>query len=42
MSRNSYSIAPIFAENIGGFSQLKIIGLDQDLLKDGSFNTVTL
>jgi len=32
--RNSYSIAPIFVENIGSFSKLKIIGLDQILLKE--------
>ncbi len=35
MSRNSHSIAPIFGENIGRFSKLKIIGLDQALLKSG-------
>ncbi len=30
--RNSHSIAPIFVENIGSFSKLKIIGLDQRFL----------
>jgi len=32
VSRNSYSIAAIFVEFTGVFSQLKIIGLDQRLL----------
>ena len=31
--RNSYSIAPIFMENIGRFGKLKLIGLDQVFLK---------
>ncbi len=30
--RNSHSIAPIFVKNIGSFSKLKIIGLDQRFL----------
>jgi len=34
VSRNSHSIASIFVENIGGFFKLKIIGLDQSLLKE--------
>jgi len=31
---NSPSIVPIFVENIGNFSKLKIIGLNHRLLKD--------
>ena len=31
--RNSYSIAPIFVQNIGRFGKLKIIELDQGFLK---------
>ncbi len=33
MSRNSHSIAAIFGKLTGAFSKLKIIGLDQSLLK---------
>jgi len=33
VSWNGYSLVAIFVENIGSFSKLKIIGLDQDLLK---------
>ena len=31
--RNSHSIASIFAEEVGSFSKLKIIGIDQSFLK---------
>jgi len=34
MSRNIHSIMVIFVKNIGCFSKLKIIGLDQDFLNN--------
>ncbi len=37
MSRNSYSIAAIFGEFTGTFSQLKIVGVDQSLLKQSEY-----